>query len=563
MKETIQWEQSLAELRKTGDADKQLDLLKHCSDMPLTHPAQLKIYHDTLLFLIAYPLAVKVYKLAEKELNRVAMTIKLKQSSLFWQRALYGSGLPYTELQCQYSADVTAWIMGKFGEMAEPIAATNSNEVTKMLWQAMLPGIEFYKSTQGNGSLWSRIKKISGYNQDKKALLWIIQLFKQQTWNPLLKELLFNDLGIFVKWTLQDIDFSRSFLRCPIQAVRYNKATSNRINSSSIVKTLLPKPFLLTQKEKIALIDICRTSLALYYRETDPVTFADPAETFLYDMGNGLQIVLTGMQKSWRLSLESYIGFMAFKNGVPIAYGGGWIFGHRCKIGVNIYPPFRGAESGKIFCQVMRLYYQVYNARHFIVKPYQFGKGNPDGLKSGAFWFYYKLGFRPKENSINETASAEWKKIKEDKKYRTPITILKIFTSCNMQLEPVKNDTGNFNADFISIAVTDMINTRFSGDRETAISVCSKELADFLGMNNPSQTDHLKQHSWQNWALLFAILPGTKKWNKQQRKKFLEVLQLKDSGSEKDHIVALQNHKGFWVSVKQLPMDVMVNNKLS
>lgn len=550
MKEEIQWQYALAEIRRAGDENKQLSLLNQCSDMPLTNPAHLKTYHDTLLFLVAYPFGGKIYELAEKELYRIAITIKLKQSNLLWQRALYGSGLPYTELQCQYSAGITAWILDKFGEMAKPVTFTNSNEITKMLWQTMLPGIEFYESTQGSGNLWGRVKKLSRHHRDNKALLWIIQLFKQQPWNPVLKELLFNDLGLFVKWTLKDIHCSRSFLRCPIQAVRYNEVNKNKISGSLIVKQPLSKHRLLTKKEKVALIDLCRTSLALYYRETDPVTFADPAETSLHDMGDGLQIALTGMQRSCRLSLESYIGFMAFKNGVSIAYGGGWIFGHRCKIGINIYPPFRGAGSAKIFCEVMRLYYQVYHASHFIVKPYQFGKGNPDGLKSGAFWFYYKLGFRSRENSINKIASAEWKR--KVKGYRTPIAVLKSFTGSEIQFEPVKNDTVNFNADIISIAVTRIINSRFCGDRETAINACLKDLANFLGIRKPTQADPVKQKSWQNWALLFAVLPKTTNWNKLQRRKFYQVLKLKISGSEKDHIVALQKHMPFWVSVKEL-----------
>ena len=86
---------------------------------------------------------------------------------------------------------------------------------------------------------------------------------------------------------------------------------------------------------------------------------------------------------------------MAFKNGIPIAYGGGWIWGLRCRIGISIYPDFRKGESAWIFGQVLRLYYQYFNARHFIIRTNQFGKGNHDGLKTGAFWFYYKLGFRP------------------------------------------------------------------------------------------------------------------------------------------------------------------------
>lgn len=106
---------------------------------------------------------------------------------------------------------------------------------------------------------------------------------------------------------------------------------------------------------------------------------------------------------------------MAFKNGIPVSYGGGWILGTSCKIGVNIYPAFRKGESAWMFCQVLRLYHQNFKVSYFYVNPYQFGKGNPEGLKSGAFWFYYRLGFRPVQTDINVLSKTEWKKINTDK----------------------------------------------------------------------------------------------------------------------------------------------------
>lgn len=552
MKQIAQWKQVVNGLRRAAHPDVQLTGLKHCCELPLSDPAHLKTYHDTLLYLCAYPFNRQVFDLAEKELHRVADVLKLKQQYFRWQFAMNGSGLPYTEHHCQYSAGMLKWLLEKFGGDVQPLAATNSNEITKLLWQAMLPGIEFFDSTQGKPDLWSRVRKLSGHKQGEAALHWILQLFKQQLWNPVLKELLFDGLGIFINWKLNDPLFTRSFLRCPIHAVHYRKMKQKKLNSSSIVGEPLAKPLLLKEKERFTLIDLTRASLALYYRETDPVTFADPAETSLYDMGNGLQIALTGMQKEWKLTLESYIGFMAFKNGVPMAYGGGWIFGHRCKIGVNIYPPFRGAESDRLFCQVMRLYYQLFQARHFIVKPYQFGKGNPEGLRSAAFWFYYKLGFRPQHPAIKQTAFEEWMKITRNKLYRTPVSVLKSFTRCNMQYEPVKTGAGNFDADEISNAITTMVCSRFSGNREIAIAVCLEELIRFLETDKIQQMDPVKQKAWHNWGLLFAVLPQTGGWSKMQRKKFLQILQLKISGSERAYIIALQKHKSFWQSVRNL-----------
>ena len=55
--------------------------------------------------------------------------------------------------------------------------------------------------------------------------------------------------------------------------------------------------------------------------------------TRLFNCGRGLAIALFGIKKERRLSLESYIGYMAFKNNIPVAYGGGWILVNAARSG--------------------------------------------------------------------------------------------------------------------------------------------------------------------------------------------------------------------------------------
>ena len=550
----LQWKNAVKALRNADAGPTQVALLTACETFSFATTYQLKAYHDTLLFIVAFPFSKEAYCLAEKELHRLAYILRRKQDNPGWQTSFTGSGLPFTELHCQFSADMVAWLLQKFKGLVLPLKETSHNRDGDMelIWQAMLPGIEFYAATQERPELWSRVKQLSGHYCDEKALRWILQLFRQQKWDPLLKELLFNKLGIFIRWKITDPLFSRSFLRCPKYIFYCRNKTTEKVNSLAIIQQPVVKPIKLTVKERLALIDTIRTSLALYYRETDPVTFADASETSLFDMGNGLQIGLTGMRKEWRLALESYVGFMAFSNGVPVAYGGGWLFGHRCKIGVNIYPPFRGVVSSILFCEVMRLYYQVFRARYFVVKPYQFGKGNHEGLMTGAFWFYYKLGFRPVLNAINDMAGKEWEKIISGSQYRTPLPVLKMFTICNMEFEPVQSTAANINADRISKSVTDMICSRFSGNRKRAIEFCVEQFTNFHKPEDSGLEAIALPAVLQNGALLYGALPGTSSWTDKQRKQFLKLFQLKALGREQAYIIALQNHSGFWRAVQEL-----------
>jgi hypothetical protein len=98
----------------------------------------------------------------------------------------------------------------------------------------------------------------------------------------------------------------------------------------------------------------------------------------------------------------------------------------------------------------MRSYYHRHEARHFIVKPFQFGKGNPEGLKSGAFWFYYKMGFRPVEKQIRELADREWEKRQPGHAPRKNLTTLKKLATCNVELKLQRKIWPDYDASVLS-----------------------------------------------------------------------------------------------------------------
>jgi hypothetical protein len=103
-------------------------------------------------------------------------------------------------------------------------------------------------------------------------------------------------------------------------------------------------------------------------------------------------IALYTMAPGRRLPLDSHVGFMLFKNSLPVAYGGAWPFLGTAKIGVNIFAPYRGGESAHLFCKVLRVYSQRFGIGHFIAEPSQFGGAT---RRLSPRLVYYRLGFRP------------------------------------------------------------------------------------------------------------------------------------------------------------------------
>ena len=174
--------------------------------------------------------------------------------------------------------------------------------------------------------------------------------------------------------------------------------------------------------------------LVRHFREIDPITFTDARLVSYYRLPRGLSVALMGMVPERRHPIDSYMGYVVFKNGLPIGYGGSWILFDSGRIGLNIFPAYRGGESQYIFEQVLKVHREVYQLNRFSVDPYQIGKENSEGIKSGAFWTYYHAGFRPICEEQKKLAEAEALKIKSIKGYRSSVSTLKKLADSRLEL---------------------------------------------------------------------------------------------------------------------------------
>ena len=161
------------------------------------------------------------------------------------------------------------------------------------------------------------------------------------------------------------------------------------------------------ESEAEQIIECGRMILVRHLREIDPVTFTAARLVSYYQLPRGLSVALMGMVPERRHPIDSYMGYVVFKNGLPIAYAGSWILFDSGRIGLNIFPSYRGGESQYIFEQVLKVHREVYHLNRFSVDPYQIGKENSEGIKSGAFWTYYHSGFRPIREEQKKLAEAE------------------------------------------------------------------------------------------------------------------------------------------------------------
>lgn len=431
-------------------------------------------YCHVLMFLCAHPAGEALRQGAESELERVAQF--LRRAGRRRKAPLENSGLPFTRTLCTYSHDLLRWMTAQAQYDVSFDSLHHPTVPLKDALRCTLPSLE--RDAAGAGGAGRQL--LAAFAGPRERWVpFLLQEFGRLDDQPLLKDFLFDGLHLYVALTPRDRTFSLAFNRIEQRRTWYHQDLLRDFDRRGLLEARLPPPVRLSPGRQAAVVASARNAMILLQRETDPTTYMDPRSLRLYALERGLQVAIYGMVPARQLPLESYIGYTLYKNGLPAAYGGSWIFGRRALFGINIFEPFRGGESSFVLCQLLRVYRQAFGIDYFEIEPYQFGENNPEGIRSGAYWFYDRHGFRPLDPGLRRLADGERRKIAARKGYRSPVPVLKQFATGNVALNLGKAVPPRV-AD-VREQVTAHIRDRFGGDRPAAEAACRREFVQRAG----------------------------------------------------------------------------------
>ena len=409
--------------------NQKLNCLAQLSKSWWTHSQDMLNYQDLLLFLAAYADNEKVRKAIENEFQRISKYFgQLKEDAL---DAYRDSFLPFTSTSLIFSHEFLFWL-SKLDECKLTFDGIDAeDDALNAVLKLTLPSLESEITSIGYRN--EELLLALGIKKNNQ-LQFLLEEFNGLGALPKLKDFVWDQLKIWTKIKGTHIGFSKFYNRLEPTHFFYSEELVKRFDHKELLAKALPKAKVLVKKEKEQIIRTIGKSMVHTMRETDPATYMDEETLCYYELERGISIALYGMQAARQMPMQSYIGYTLFKNGYPYAYGGSWILGERAHFGINIYEPFRGGESGYVMCQLLRTYIQLFKLNYIEVDAYQFGRDNTDGIKSGAFWFYYRYGFRPIDKTLAALAEAEAIKIKEKTKYRSSEKTLIKLAQYNMAL---------------------------------------------------------------------------------------------------------------------------------
>jgi len=509
--------------------------LKALARRPITSPAVLLAYHELLLFAAAHPDDPAIADLVSRELDRIGAIAADLARRPAAAHQLADSGLPGTTLESTFLLDNARWLARTCPRDVEIAWADDESAGERLndLLAAIVEPAEYDGVVNGLITMrqWFDIAAKPRGNQ----LARLLSRLPETGDDPRLTDFAFDAVELPIRWTIRDPARSRAQLRFPARPIHFQGDPIIRaVDVPAILNQPLPPPRLLSSRAIAALLDTARASLLVRGRQTDPVTWANPRETLLFRLERGIDILILGLRPGRRLPLESFFGYIAARNRVPVAYGGAWIWFDRAEIGINIFDTFRGGESAFLFTQIMRVYAQRFGARRFLVDPFQFGADNEEAIASGAYWFYDRLGYRPVDPALRRLADREREKRAADPTRRSSTAVLRRLAGSKLQLdlhdEPADDSPDELME--IALAITDAIAHRFDGDPVRARAWADRRAAALLGERLPPS--HL--------TLLVALLPGITRWTDRQRRALAAIVRAKHGPREGEYVARMRRH---------------------
>ena len=521
-------------------------------------------FHDSVLFLRAYPHSRTVLNLAESILSKFGARVAAIAAAGFDMSPFDHtevSGIVGTSITTDYSYDVVLWLRKRFGRrVAIDWVEYEGADRLRATLPRLLPLLEEEAVEDANVPYLEYLRQAAGREDD---LSWLLSRIAAMRLPPEEKAERYDALGLSVAWSLGGGRSTRTRMRYPARRIFFHDAPMITRRDVSLAAELAAPPLpirRLPHREALAVLEMTREATALRYREYYAFTFGDPGAVLQADAGRGLQIFLIGTVRGRRLPLRSGYGGFLVKNGVPIGYFEALAFFERMEVGFNLYYAFREGESAWTFARSLKFLRQALGVTSFSLDPYQIGYENEEAISSGAFWFYRKLGFRSTDARLRALTAREEEKLAADPSYRSPSAVLRRLATHNLLYDvdsrqsTVDSLTGawdSFHVRNIALAVTRRMAHEFRGDAQELRRASETSVARALGVN-PRHWNPAGREAFAGFALVLGLLPDLGRWKKEEKQALADILRAKAGPHESRYLHLMQRHARLRAAILRL-----------
>lgn len=536
----------LARIKDQYGADlacRKSDLLRLLEHRRLSSPKEVLGFHEILCFLRAYPDDQETLALVEHLLDGFAERPDLRRFS----KALAETGIAGTPINFSFFWFTAIWLAERWPKQifVNWSDFDNCRKLVDML-HLLLPYSESPALDDMEFPAHEWIDQLKKW--DETDATFIIRRFRALKGTSFARETFYENLDIPMRIEpgpgtpsrthAKYHKFRVNFQRKPLDHSRPSLREAIDVPPRA-VKTVAPR-------EAQELINLAREAMVTRSRDLDSFMHADKHDVRLVDCGDGLQFVCMGAVPERRLLLESVYGFLTLKNGVPIGYVLTSSLFNSTAVAYNVFETYRGGESASIYGRILGMIRALFGADAISIDPFQLGHNNMEGLKSGAWWFYYKLGFRPHDPDARKIMRRELTIMKRNPRHRSSLNTLMELTASDMfwyRGKFRKDVIGHIALGNIGLQIIKYRARRFGADCERAIKVCSEEGAKLLGVSRLKAFSPGEKLAWERWSPLILAMPGIRRWSLANRRALVKIVRAKGGKRESDFVLLFDKHQ--------------------
>ena len=536
----------LEQLKATYGGDTsglKLEMLEVLEKSSLSRAKEVFRLHEALCFLRAYPDTAEVLATVERMLAGFAGRKDLRRN----REDLESSGIAGTAIHYAFFWVTACWLARRWPDR---ISIDWRNFDKKNELAGLLHLLVHFSETPALDQLdfspreW--IKHLKGPRETDAYFL--IRRFRALRGNSFTRETLYDRLVIPIRLSPGAGTPSRTHARHPGGPITYQTRPLSKTRPAlgREIRRCPVKVQTVSPQEARRLIDLTREAMVTRSRDLDAFEYAYEKDVRVVRCDHGIEFACLGVIPERRLLLDAVYSFLTLKNGVPIGYVLTSSLFRSSEVAFNMFETFRGAESSLIYSRALAMVRHLFGSDTFAVPPHQLGYNNPEALESGAWWFYYKLGFRPRDPGVRRLLQAELKRMKRRPGHRTDIDTLNELSSENMYLNLGKTREdimGEVSLGDIGLAVSRVLAERFGADRERAIRIYSREAARRLGLRSRRGFSAGERLAWERWSPLIMAMPGIERWGPEARRALIRVVRAKGGRRESDFVWHFSRHR--------------------
>ncbi len=507
----------------------------------LRSPEQVTRLHELLCFMQAWPDDEAILSLVDKMLSR----FQKRRDLIRHADKLINTGIAGTRIIFRFYADTALWLADHWPDHLH-IDWDEFENAEKL--EDYLSLLVSYSEAAGIDTIAMELPECIDYFKGplETDALFVIKRLKALFSNEFLHEQFCDDLDIPLILSPGLGVPSRTVAKCDHAPIHYQSQPLVRTRPVVADEIQLPlePPKRVGHAGGMRFVDMARCAMVTRQRDLDAFSYADANDVSVLGDGD-LQFVLLGVLPERRFLLETLYGFLVLKNGVPISYGAITCLFNSAEVAYTILDSFRGGESARIYVRTLAMVYHVFGCDTFTITPYQLGEENDDALKSGAWWFYQKLGYRPRNKKLLKLMEQEISTIKRLPKHRSTLTVLKQLATDNLILDlKIQRDDvlGRLDLARVGLKITKLFAHRFGWNREQGEESLAAEAASNLGVTSFQGWSAGERLAWQRWSPIVALIDNLQRWPSADQEALVRLIRAKGGRQELDFLRGFDSH---------------------